>query len=177
MIDEAFRSPGRSADEFTLWERSKSLVGLSASLLRSLIILKSSLKSIVLVSNALRGWRHFWKEQMRQDSILTRLTYVDLPSVTCEVDCEIDGEHLSEELSNRWIGCLVVALVIGIKPVQRFTNEAVNSGTLRGVETCLSYSSSELLSPEAVRATCVAAFQKRLYGREHAQGRAAPCVG
>ena len=104
MIDEAFRNPGRSADESTLWERSKSLVGLSASLLRSLIILRSSLKSIVLVSNVLRGWRHFWKEQMRQDSILTRLTYVDLPSVTCEVDCEIDGEHLSEELSNRWIG-------------------------------------------------------------------------
>ena len=72
------------------------------------------------------------------------------------------------------LGCLVVDLVIGIKPVQRFTNEAVNSGTLRGLETCLSYSSSELLSPEAVRATCVAAFQKRLYGREHAQGRAGP---
>ncbi|MEO9649693.1 MAG: hypothetical protein ABJ360_16185 [Roseobacter sp.] len=70
--------------------------------------------------------------------------------------------------------CLVVALVVGVHPVKKVVNEATNRGTLRGVETCMSYSSRELLSKEALRATCVSAFQKRLYGREHATGRAGP---
>ncbi len=70
--------------------------------------------------------------------------------------------------------CLVVALVVGFEPVQRTINEATNKGTLKGVETCMSYSDSELLSSEAVKATCVAAFQKRLYHNDHAIGRAGP---
>jgi len=70
----------------------------------------------------------------------------------------------------------VVALVIGIQPLQKLVNEATNQGTLRGVETCMSYSSRELLSTEALRATCVSAFQKRLFGGDHAGGRAGPRV-
>lgn len=80
-------------------------------------------------------------------------------------------------LKNYLIGgliCLVAALVFGIKPVQQAINETLNQGTLRGVETCMSYSSSELLSTEAVRATCVKTFQKRLYHNDHATGRAGP---
>lgn len=70
--------------------------------------------------------------------------------------------------------CLLIALVVGVEPVQRLINETVNRGTLRGVETCISYSSSSLLSTNAVKATCVAAFQKPLYKRDHATGRAGP---
>lgn len=70
--------------------------------------------------------------------------------------------------------CLVVALVIGVEPLQRFVNEATNRGALRGVETCLSYSKSELLSPETVRSACVTAFQKPLYDNDRASGRAGP---
>ncbi|MDG1532689.1 MAG: hypothetical protein P8Q99_15235 [Paracoccaceae bacterium] len=72
--------------------------------------------------------------------------------------------------------CLVAALVIGIEPLQRFVNETRNHGTLKGVETCLSYSSSELLSTEAVRSICVLAFQKPLYSNDHATGKAGPHI-
>jgi hypothetical protein len=70
--------------------------------------------------------------------------------------------------------CLVAGLVIGVEPLHRFFNEATSRGTLRGVETCLSYSSSELLSTETVRSTCVLAFQKPLYDNDLATGRAGP---
>jgi len=73
--------------------------------------------------------------------------------------------------------CLVAALVLGIKPVQKTMNEFANGGTLRGVETCISYSSSDLVSPEAIKARCINAFQKRLYRNEHATGRAGPRRG
>lgn len=69
---------------------------------------------------------------------------------------------------------LVAALAIGIEPVQRTINEAMRKGTLKGVESCMNYSNSELLSEEAIRATCVSTFQKRLYRNEHATGRAGP---
>lgn len=69
---------------------------------------------------------------------------------------------------------LTTALIIGIEPVQRVVNEATRKGTLQGVESCINYSSSELLSEQAIRATCVRAFQKRLYHRDHATGRAGP---
>lgn len=72
--------------------------------------------------------------------------------------------------------CLVAALAIGVEPLQRLANEKINWGTLKGVETCLSYSSSELLSEEAVRLTCVLAFQKPLYRNEHATGLAGPRI-
>ncbi|MGC9417822.1 MAG: hypothetical protein ACP5EN_02510 [Rhodovulum sp.] len=70
--------------------------------------------------------------------------------------------------------CLVAALIIGIEPVQQAVNEATRSGTLKGVETCMDYSRSDLLSKEAVRAACVKTFQKRLYHNDHATGRAGP---
>ncbi|AZQ66054.1 hypothetical protein EF888_02290 [Silicimonas algicola] len=72
------------------------------------------------------------------------------------------------------LACLVAALVFGVEPVQRAINEATYQGTLKGVETCMDYSRSELLSKEAVRATCVSTFQKRLYDNDHATGRAGP---
>lgn len=70
--------------------------------------------------------------------------------------------------------CILAALVFGIKPVQRVMNEAANKGKLRGAEICMEYSASELLSSDAIRATCIQSFQKRLYGRDHATGRAGP---
>lgn len=72
--------------------------------------------------------------------------------------------------------CLVAFLVIGVEPLQRFVNETTSKGTLRGVESCLSYSSSELLSTEAVRSTCVLVFQKPLYADDHATGKAGPRI-
>jgi len=72
--------------------------------------------------------------------------------------------------------CLVAALTIGIEPVQRFMNEATNRGTLRGVEKCMDYSKSELLSQEAVKASCVQSFHKRLYLPDLATGQAGPRI-
>jgi len=69
---------------------------------------------------------------------------------------------------------LIAALVIGIEPVQRVVNEATQKGTLKGIESCMNYSSSDLLSEHAIRATCVRTFQKRLYQNDHATGRAGP---
>lgn len=82
-------------------------------------------------------------------------------------------------LKNYLIGgliCLVAAFAFGIEPVQRLMNEAINRGTLNGVETCMVYSKSELLSQDTVRATCVQSFQKRLYGNDHATGLAGPRI-
>lgn len=74
------------------------------------------------------------------------------------------------------VGLLIIiaALVIGIEPVQRVINEATRKGTLSGIENCMSYSSSDLLSELAVRATCVRTFQKHLNHNDHATGRAGP---
>ncbi len=74
------------------------------------------------------------------------------------------------------LACLVVVLIFGFEPVQRTINEATNHGTLKGVESCIAYSKSELLSPEVIRATCVSEFQKRLYRNDHATGRAGPNI-
>lgn len=72
--------------------------------------------------------------------------------------------------------CLVAVLAFGIEPVQRVINEATSRGTLRGVETCLDYSKSELLSQDTVRATCVQSFQNRLYVPDLATGQAGPRI-
>ena len=72
--------------------------------------------------------------------------------------------------------CLVAALTIGIEPVQRLVNEASNHGTLRGVEKCMDYAKSELLSQEAVKASCVESFHVTLYIPELATGKARPRV-
>jgi len=70
--------------------------------------------------------------------------------------------------------CLVAFFIIGIEPLQRLINEATKQGTLRGVETCMVYSSSDLLSEDAVKTTCVSTFQKNLYNGDLATGRAGP---
>jgi hypothetical protein len=70
--------------------------------------------------------------------------------------------------------CLLAVFIIGIEPIQRMINESTKQGTLRGVETCMVYSSSELLSEDSVKATCVGAFQKKLYTDGLATGRAGP---
>jgi len=82
-------------------------------------------------------------------------------------------------LKNYLIGgliCLVAAMAFGIEPVQRVINEVTNRGTLRGVETCMDYSKSELLSREAVRATCVQSFHNLLYDPDLAKGQAGPRI-
>ena len=60
--------------------------------------------------------------------------------------------------------------------MQRVINEATNKGTLRGVETFMGYSKSELLSKDAVRSTCVQFFQIRLYDPDLATGKAGPRI-
>jgi len=70
--------------------------------------------------------------------------------------------------------CLVAALVFGFKPVQRVINEATNRGTVRGVETCMDYLKSELLSRDTVKTTCVQAFHNPLYIPELVMGQAGP---
>ncbi|PZX42071.1 hypothetical protein LY56_02364 [Roseinatronobacter thiooxidans] len=80
-------------------------------------------------------------------------------------------------MKNYFIGflvCIVVALMIGVDPVKKIANEAMNQGTVRGVDTCMSYSNSAALSKEAVRAMCVRTFQKRLYHGDYATRRAGP---
>lgn len=84
-----------------------------------------------------------------------------------------------DSMKNYLIGgliCLVAALAFGIEPVQRVINEATNQGTLRGVEKCMDYSKSELLSQDAVKATCVQAFHNRLYLPDLAMGQAGPRI-
>lgn len=80
-------------------------------------------------------------------------------------------------MKNYLIGALiflVAALTYGFEPVQRMINEAANRGTLRGVEKCMEYTTSDLLSPEALKATCVLTFQERLYDPDVATGKAGP---
>ena len=82
-------------------------------------------------------------------------------------------------LKNYLIGalvCLVATLAYGIEPVQRLMNEVVNRGTLRGVEKCMEYSKSKLLSQDFVKASCIEAFHKRLYLPDLASGKAGPRV-
>lgn len=70
--------------------------------------------------------------------------------------------------------CLVAALTIGIGPVQRIVNEATNQGTLKGVERCMEYAKSDLISKEAIQRSCVQSFQKQLYLPDLAGGEAGP---
>lgn len=70
--------------------------------------------------------------------------------------------------------CLIAAMIIGVQPVQRAINEAFYRGTLTGVDKCISYSDTQLISSEAMRAACVSLFQRSLFSDEHAKGRAGP---
>lgn len=74
------------------------------------------------------------------------------------------------------LSCLVVALVVGVEPVQRTINEATRMGTLRGAEICIDYSGSDILSGDAVKTMCVDAFQMPLFHSDFASGRAGPRV-
>ena len=70
--------------------------------------------------------------------------------------------------------CTIAILIVGVEPLQRLLNESINKGRLKGVENCRAYSNSELVSEEAVKATCVSTFQKYLYDGNLANGRAGP---
>ena len=71
---------------------------------------------------------------------------------------------------------VVAAQAFGIGPVQRVVNEAINRGTLKGVESCMDYSKSNLLSQEALRTTCVQSFHTPLYDPDLADGQAGPRI-
>lgn len=58
--------------------------------------------------------------------------------------------------------CIIAILIVGVELLQRLLNESINKGRLKGVENCRAYSNSELVSEEAVKATCVSTFQKYL---------------
>lgn len=72
------------------------------------------------------------------------------------------------------LACLAAVLALGFRPVQKALNEALNEGALEGAERCTEYSSSQLMSAEAVKAACVRLFQKRVYGGDPATGQAGP---
>lgn len=85
----------------------------------------------------------------------------------------------SAKLKNYLIGgliCLLAALFFGVEPVEKVITEAIYKGALKGVEACMDYSGSALLSDEAVKKKCVRDFQKRLYQSDHATGRAGPLI-
>lgn len=70
--------------------------------------------------------------------------------------------------------CLVAFFAFGFEPVQQYINETTRQGTLKGVEECIAYSGSGLISENAVKIACVSAFQKTLYNGDLATGRAGP---
>ena len=78
------------------------------------------------------------------------------------------------------IGLIIAAifggwlLINGVTPIKRTVNEFANMGVLEGVERCLEYSSSELVSPETVRDLCTQKFRKPIYDGDAATGRAGP---
>jgi hypothetical protein len=84
------------------------------------------------------------------------------------------GQDLMKNYIITGLSFVVVALLVGGEPIQRTMNEALYRGSLRGAEECVSYSSGRLLSPEAVRTSCVSKFEKQLFGSDYATGRAGP---
>lgn len=70
------------------------------------------------------------------------------------------------------MACIIAAMAMGIDPVLRFVNETSNRGTLKGVENCIEYEQSELISEESVKALCVQKFHRPLYLQELATGKA-----
>ncbi len=70
--------------------------------------------------------------------------------------------------------CAAAYLIIDFPKVQQTANEALRDGTLKGVEACVEYSKSELVSAETTRNACSARFQNPLYNNDFATGRAGP---
>jgi len=67
-------------------------------------------------------------------------------------------------------------LLYDLQSVKQTANEALRAGTLKGVETCVAYSKSDLVSAETTRNVCIESFQKVLYNSDLATGRAGPRV-
>lgn len=65
-------------------------------------------------------------------------------------------------------------LLSTLLPVKIALNESLNGGTLKGVENCVTFSASELVSPETTQNACVAKFQKQLFDGDLVNGRAGP---
>lgn len=72
------------------------------------------------------------------------------------------------------LGCLVLGLATGFEPIKRTVNEALYRGSLKGVENCIGYTRSELVSEQATRDGCTTRFQKPLYDSNLAMGTAGP---
>jgi cAMP phosphodiesterase len=67
-------------------------------------------------------------------------------------------------------------LLYDLQSVKQAVNEALRWGTLKGVETCVAHSKSDLVSAETTRNVCIESFQRVLYNRDLATGRAGPKV-
>lgn len=70
--------------------------------------------------------------------------------------------------------CGAAYLLYDWQSVKLAVNEALHAGTLKGVENCVAYSKSDLMSAEATRYVCIDNFQKNLYDGDLATGRAGP---
>ena len=58
--------------------------------------------------------------------------------------------------------CAAAYLVFDFPKVQQAANKALRDGTLQGVEACVEYAKSELVTLETTRNACSARFQKYL---------------
>lgn len=72
--------------------------------------------------------------------------------------------------------CIAAYVLYNLQTVKMTVNESLNSGTLRGVENCVSYSTSELVSTETTRNSCVARIQKSVPNAHLINGLAGPRV-
>ncbi|PHO03021.1 hypothetical protein CSC82_13940 [Rhodobacteraceae bacterium 4F10] len=72
--------------------------------------------------------------------------------------------------------CAAAYLIFDFTKVQQTANEVLRDGTLQGVEACVDYTESDLITTETTRNACSARFQKRLSSGDFATGRAGPSL-
>jgi hypothetical protein len=66
---------------------------------------------------------------------------------------------------------LACAFLWGCKPVERVLNDALNSGTLRGVDKCVSLEDTTLVPREAIMRSCVRRFERPIPANDLAEMR------
>lgn len=70
--------------------------------------------------------------------------------------------------------CGAAYLLYDFQSVKQLANETLRDGKFTGVEACVAYSESDLVSAQTTRNACSERFQKRLFDGDFATGRAGP---
>ncbi len=70
--------------------------------------------------------------------------------------------------------CAAAYILYDLQSVKLALNKSLRDGTLQGVENCVAYSRSELVSVETTRNVCVENFHIELFDGDFATGRAGP---